>query len=181
MTRVRTLAVLAVVLGASATRLVPHPPNVTPIAAMALFGGAQLRDRRLAVGLPLAAMLASDLVLGLHPLLPAVYLSVALIVGLGIWVGRRPSVVRIAAATLAGAVLFFVITNFAVWAWGGLYPRTLAGLVAAYVAALPFFRATLLGDAAYVLLLFGGFALLTRGSAALRAPSPTGLRSAGVP
>lgn len=168
MGRWQFLVVAGVVLAAAATRLIPHPPNVTPIAAMALFGGAHLADRRLAFAIPLAAMFLSDLVIGLHGLLPVVYASFALVVCIGFWLRARTSALRVAGAALAGSVAFFVITNFAVWAWGSLYPKSLAGLVAAYVAAIPFFRNTLIGDAAYAALLFGGFALLQRLAAASR-------------
>ncbi len=162
MGRLQFLVVAGVILAAAASRLIPHPPNVTPIAAMALFGGAHLADRRLAFLIPLAAMFLSDLVIGLHGLLPVVYASVALVVCIGFWLRARTSALRVATAALAGSVAFFVITNFGVWASGSMYPKTLEGLVAAYVAAIPFFRNTLIGDAVYVALLFGGFALLQR-------------------
>ncbi|MDR7554013.1 MAG: DUF6580 family putative transport protein [Armatimonadota bacterium] len=170
----RWIVIAGLIGAAAATRLLPHPPNVTPIAAMALFGGAHLADRRLALLVPLAAMLASDLVLGLHALLPVVYGAFALIVWIGTRLAGRITPMRVAAATLAGSLLFFVVTNFGVWALGGLYPRTAAGLVAAYVAAIPFFRNTLLGDAAYALLLFGGYALLARGLAAAQGRTQPG-------
>jgi hypothetical protein len=173
MDRLRFFAVGGLILAAAASRLIPHPPNVTPIAAMALFGGAHLSDGRLALAIPLAAMVASDLVIGLHALLPLVYASFALIVGIGLWLRPRVSAPRVAAAALAGSVTFFLITNFGVWAWGSLYPKTLDGLLAAYVAAIPFFRNTLFGDAVYVAMLFGGFALLQRLAAAPRG-SPRG-------
>jgi hypothetical protein len=158
----RPFVVMALIATAALSRLLPHPPNATPIAAMALFGGAYLTDRRLAWLIPLAAMLLSDLVLGLHPLLPVVYGAFALTVLLGRWLRGRLTPPRVAAATVASSVLFFVVTNFAVWAWGGLYPKTPAGLAAAYVAAIPFFRNTLVGDAVYTVVLFGGYVLLER-------------------
>ncbi len=158
----RPFVVMALIAITAVSRLLPHPPNATPIAAMALFGGAYLTDRRLAVLVPLAAMLLSDLVLGLHPLLPVVYGAFALTVLLGRWLRGRITPPRVAAATLASAVLFFVVTNAAVWAWGGLYPKSPAGLAAAYVAAIPFFRNTLVGDTVYTVVLFGGYALLER-------------------
>ncbi|MGQ0550658.1 MAG: DUF6580 family putative transport protein [Armatimonadota bacterium] len=168
MLRVRLMVLIGVILAAAASRVIPHPPNVTPIAAMALFGGAQFADRRLAFLVPLSAMFLSDLVIGLHQLLPIIYACFALIVCLGFWVRPRKSVFRIAGATLAGSVLFFIVTNFGVWAMGSLYPKTLEGLVASYVAAIPFFRNTLLGDALYSAALFGGFALVESVVAALR-------------
>jgi hypothetical protein len=63
------------------------------------------------------------------------------------------------AASLAASVLFFVVTNFAVWAMGSMYPKSAGGLLACYVAAIPFFGNTLLGDAFFTAVLFGGLAL----------------------
>jgi hypothetical protein len=176
MTISRAVALAVLVGVAAASRLLPHPPNVTPLGALALFGGAVFSDLRLAFGVPLAAMLVSDLVLGLHETLPAVYAAFALVVCIGVWVRRRRTPLRIGAGAVAGSVVFFVVTNFAVWLAGGLYPRTLQGLLAAYVAAIPFFRNTLAGDLVYTACLFGGFALLERGLPGLR--EPRGLPSA---
>jgi hypothetical protein len=147
------------ILAAALSRLLPHPPNFTPIAAIALFGGAQFADKRAAFLVPLAAMFLSDLILGLTVLAPVIYGCFALIVCLGFWLRQRRSAGRIAVAALAGSVSFFVVTNFAVWVASGMYARTPAGLVECYVAALPFFRNTLAGDLFYNAVLFGGLAL----------------------
>ena len=164
----RTILLVGMVMAAALARLVPHPPNVTPIAAMALFGGACFRDRRLAYLLPLAAMLASDVVLGLTryrmvnllTIQPVVYACLLASAWLGQLIKDRRSPWQVGAATLAGAILFYVVTNFAVWAAGELYPQTGAGLVLCYVQALPYFRNSLLGDIAFSTILFGGLALL---------------------
>jgi len=146
------------ILAAAASRLVPHPPNFTPIAAIALFGGASFADRRMALIVPLAGLFLSDLALGFYPITAIVYGSFALIVCLGFWIRRRRTATRIAAAAVTGAILFFAITNFGVWAIDHLYPRTLAGLADCYIAAIPFFRNTLLSGLLYSALLFGGIA-----------------------
>jgi hypothetical protein len=138
-------------------RLVPHPPNFTPIGAMALFSGAYLGRRAIAFAAPLGALLLSDLVLGFYHGQATVYFSVALIAMLGMLALSRVSVLRIGAAAVASSVLFFVITNFGVWLFTDFYPRTLAGLEACYVAAIPFFQNTVAGDLFYATLLFGGF------------------------
>jgi hypothetical protein len=138
-------------------RLVPHPPNFTPIGAMALFSGAYLGRRALAFAAPLGALLLSDLVLGFYHGMATVYASVALIVVLGAMALKRVSPIRVGAAALASSVLFFVITNFGMWLFSGFYPRTVAGLEACYVAAIPFFQNTVAGDLFYATLLFGGF------------------------
>jgi len=156
----RPLALVVGIVLAAASRLMPHPPNVTPIAAMALFGGAYFSHRAAAYLVPLAAMALSDLALGFHSTLPFVYASFILIVMIGSRLQRRKTVPAVASAALVSSVLFFLVTNFGVWATGTMYPKTWAGLATAYGAALPFFRNTVLGDLAYAAVLFGGFALL---------------------
>ncbi|HEY6661753.1 MAG TPA: DUF6580 family putative transport protein [Sphingomicrobium sp.] len=159
----RLFALLSAIVVAAALRLVPHPPNFTPIGAMALFSGAYLGRRgAVALAAPLGALLLSDLVLGFYRGMPTVYFSVALIVLIGALALKRVSPLRIGGAAIVNSVLFFVITNFGMWLSSGFYPRTLAGLEACYVAAIPFFQNTVAGDLFYSALLFGGFALLER-------------------
>lgn len=152
---------------AAVSRLLPHPPNVTPIGAMALFGGACLADRRLAYALPLAAMLLSDFALGMTlygkavlASQPVVYACLAATVAMGRGIRDRRSAVGVGGMALASSLMFFAVTNLAVWASGSLYPRTGEGLLECYAAALPFFRNSLIGDLAFAAVLFGGFALL---------------------
>ncbi|MCS7237505.1 MAG: hypothetical protein NZ899_04455 [Thermoguttaceae bacterium] len=167
----RLWVALGMILAAAAARLLPHPPNLTPIGAMALFGGAAFSDRRVAFGIPLAAMFLSDVALGLlagdlritfHPHMPFVYLAFAIQVVLGMVFLRRLSVLRVGTVAFAGALQFFVLTNFAVWAIGNWYPKTWAGLAECYVAALPFFQNQLIGDLGYSAVLFGAWALAER-------------------
>ena len=172
----RLIALVSAVLAAALFRLVPHPPNFSPIAAMALFSGAYFGRKGLAFAAPLGAMLVSDAVLGFHSGMPVVYGSLALIVVLGWLLTAKRSAGRIAAAAVSASVLFYLVTNFGVWALGDMYPKTLAGLGACYVAALPFFQNSLAGDLVFTALLFGGFALAERWLPALR-QSP-GLRTA---
>lgn len=155
----RLLVLLSAIAAAAALRLVPHPPNFSPIDAMALFSGAYLARRSLAFAAPLAALLVSDLVLGFYPGILFQYVAVALVVGLGMLALSRVSVLRIAGAAVAASVLFFIVSNFGVWAVSGMYPHTAAGLGACFVAAIPFFQNTVAGDLFYSTLLFGGFAL----------------------
>ncbi len=169
MLKPRPAVLIAMVLTAALTRLAPHPWNLTSIAALALFGGACFEDRRAAFAVPLAALLISDLALGFYADMPVVYLSFALVVGIGLLIANRRSPALIFGASLAGSILFFVTTNLGVWALDHLYPRTLDGLAACFTAALPFFRNAVLGDLTYTVALFGGLALLERRFAALRA------------
>jgi hypothetical protein len=162
MVKPRLMVLIAIVLAAAASRLIPHPPNMTSITAIALFGGAYFPDKRLTFLVPLAALLLSDLILGFYSHMEVVYLSFALIVCIGLWLQKRRSVFYITGAALASSILFFLLTNFGVWALESLYPKTIAGLLACYMAAIPFFQNTLQGDLFFTAVLFGGFALLER-------------------
>jgi hypothetical protein len=153
----RLVALLSAILVAAVLRLVPHPPNFTPIGAMALFSGAYLGRRALAFAAPLGALVLSDLVLGFYHGQATVYFSVALIVMIGMVALTRGSVLRVGAAAIASSVLFFLITNLGMWLFSGFYPRSWTGLEACYVAAIPFFQNTITGDLFYATLLFGGF------------------------
>jgi hypothetical protein len=155
--------VVALIVLAAASRLLPHPPNFAPVAAIGLFAGAY-SSRRAGWLVPFAALLASDAVLGFyHPVgMLWNYLAFAacLLLGSG-WLARRRTALRLGGAVVSSALAFFVISNFGMWA-SGYYPRTWAGLVECYVAALPFLRNTLLSDVLYSAALFGGYALLAR-------------------
>ncbi len=182
----RTLVLVGIILLAALARLIPHPPNFTPIGALALFGAAHFQSRWAGFLVPLSAMFISDVVLqlatsiglyggwmaggtGFHTGMVAVYGVVVLIAALGLLLRRKKTVLPVAGAALASSVLFFVITNFWVWAEGSLYSLTLEGLLTCYTMAIPFFHWTLLGDAYYATVLFGGFALAERRVPALQA------------
>lgn len=168
---VRTLVVTAIVLAAAALRIAPHPMNFAPIGALALFGGAYFSSKREALAIPLLSLIMGDLFTGFHPLIPFVYASFLVSVTIGFRLRRKRSAPRIAAATLAGAVQFFLVTNFALWASSiGSYSKTADGLVACYIAGIPLFWNTLASDAFYVTLLFGGMALAERRFPVLREP-----------
>jgi hypothetical protein len=162
----------AMIFVAALTRLLPHPPNFSPVEAVALFGGAYFASRWFALAVPLVAMFLSDLVLGLvnggiywdyfasvHFL--AIYGCIALSTALGFGLRGRASGARVLGYSLVGSALFFVLSNFAVWASAseGLGACSVS-LGSCYVAAIPFFQWTLLGTLFYAALLFGGFALL---------------------
>jgi hypothetical protein len=164
---------------AALTRVLPHPPNFSPVEAIALFGGAYFAARHWAVLVPLLAMLASDVALAL--IQGGVYMDYFL--GLGFWLvyatialttllgfGLRGRVTggRVLGYSLVASVIFFLVTNFGVWAGGTMYPKTIDGLAMAYAAGIPFFQWTVLGTLSYSALLFGGFALLRRRVPALR-------------
>jgi hypothetical protein len=149
---------------AALSRLLPHIDNFTPIAAMALFGGAYITDKRLAFAVPLLAMLVSDVALqvmfgwGFHNTIAYVYASFAITTVIGIIVKRKITVISVIAGSLISSILFFLITNFGYWATTD-FQSGVTGLNAAYVAGLPFFRATMLGDLLFNTVLFGSFYL----------------------
>ena len=150
----KTAFVVLLIVLAALSRLLPHPPNFSPVIAMALFGGALIADRKLALIMPLLALLLSDLILGLHGTMLYVYGAMALITAMGFLLSKRRSPLRIAGFALGGSVLFFVLTNFGVWLSGAMYPMTPSGLAACYVAAIPFFHNTLIATALYSAVLF---------------------------
>jgi hypothetical protein len=163
-----TTLVIALIVFAALSRLLPHPPNFTPVEAIGLFAGAWLADRRLAFIVPLAAMALSDVIIGLHSGMAVIYGLIAFNVWLGLRLGPNPGALRIGGYGLLAATVFFLVSNFATWASGGGlgYTRDLAGLTACYTAAIPFFQYTLAGMAVYATLLFGGMALYQRLSGA---------------
>ncbi len=167
------LLLVGMIVLAALSRLLPHPPNFSPVEAIALFGGAYFAKRSAAIWVPLLAMFISDLALGLvnggiyaEYFLSAgfglVYLCIALSTVVGFALRGRVTVFRVAGYSLVGSLLFFMVTNFGVWLGSAMYPQTGAGLVSAYLAGIPFFQNTVLGTLFYSLVLFGSFALLRR-------------------
>ena len=157
--------VLSLLVLALLGRLLPHPPNFTPLLAVALFGGAML-PRYLAYGVPLLAMAASDLLLGysFDQTSVAIYGSFLAIVGAGRWLAQSRTLGRTVVAVLGGSLLFYVVTNFAVWLWNthGMYEHSAADLAQCYIMALPFFRNALAGDLVWTAVLFGLYGLAAR-------------------
>lgn len=153
----------SLILAAALVRLLPHPWNFTPVGALALFAGATLRSRIAALAVPLTAMLISDAAIGFHSGMPVVYGSIALSVCIGmILERRRRSPLAVASAAVASSTLFFLTTNFAVWAAGHLYAKTVSGLLACYIAAIPFYGNDLAAQLLYAAFLFGTFAWAER-------------------
>jgi len=153
---------LVFVLLAVVFRLIPHAPNFTPITAIALFGGVYF-SRKTALILPMLAMLISDLFIGLYDfkLMAVVYLSFLLAVGLGFMLKKNKTQKwhLVAGGAILASVLFFVVTNFAVWAFSPWYSKTITGLIQCYIMGLPFFKNTLLGNLFYTSVLFGAYEL----------------------
>ncbi len=173
----RLLVLTGLIAFAVAFRLLVHfqpgmlPYNFTPVAAIALFGGAYFRNRLLAFVVPLGAMFLSDAVIGLDTLSPLVYLCFAVMVLVGMGVLRsRHGALRTTLTAAGSATGFYLVTNFFVWLGSGMYAMTASGLAACYLAGLPFYTyGSLPGTLFWSGVLFGGFALLARRFTVLRA------------
>ena len=146
----REKLLIAFVLIAILSRLIPHLPNFTAVTATALFAGRHFKNKILAFAAPLAVMILSDLILGFYTISWFVYASFAAVVFLGQW-SQKMNVLIV----LSSSLTFFVISNFGVWLLG--YPLTLEGFLACYTAAIPFFRNAVLGDLFYASILYYSF------------------------
>ena len=150
---------LVISIGSIAVRLLPHPANLTPLGATALFGGSKLA-RPWNYLAPLLILFVTDLFLGFHALMPFVYGSFIF----SVWLAERFLKQSVTAKKLivlaaTNALIFFLVTNFGVWLEGRLYPPTISGLIESYVMGLPFLRNMLLGDLGYTLGIFGLYTL----------------------
>ncbi|MDA1014724.1 MAG: hypothetical protein O3A00_09775 [Planctomycetota bacterium] len=176
---------VGVAVVAVASRLMPHPWNLSPVAAMTMFCGAAFLGRRAALLTPLAAIFASDVLLSLvlpntplfHPAMAAVYACYVLNVMVGRWLStRRRDPVDVAVAVLFCSVTFFVVTNVAVW-WSYMNHNAL-DLAACFAGAIPFFQNSLLGNAVFATVFFGGFAIAESRVPELQ--SDTALRASAI-
>ena len=159
------------IVAVSLTRFLPHPPNFTALGAMALFGGAMFSDNWKRFLIPMLALFLSDLVLNnvflsqwyngfviITPGATYLYGAMLITIALGQFMITKLKALNIAAAALISSVIFFLITNFGVWAGGTMYPQTAEGLFAAYAAGLPFLLNTVAGNLIFSGVLFGGYA-----------------------
>ena len=157
---INLLTAVLLILFAAFSRVLPHPANFTPIAAIALFSGVYL-NRKYFFIIPIAAMLLSDMVIGFHSEMVWVYGSFAVISLIGLWLKSHKSTGYVVGTTLVSSIIFFIITNFGVWL-SGYYTTSFSGLVECYTMAIPFFRNTLAGDLVYVGAMFGVYELVSR-------------------
>lgn len=177
------LAYLFVLL-AIISRFLPHPEGwvqFTPLGAALLYFGSRAALRRMWI--PMAALIAADIYLTkvsyAYPLTADHVVTWAWYAGVillgGALLGRQVSPLRVAAGSLAASIAFFLVSNLAVWAVWQMYPKTLAGLATAYVAAIPFFRNQALSDLVFSAVLFGFGALVERRA---EKPAPGRIRAA---
>ena len=158
------------VLLAAFSRLLPHPPNFAPIGAMALFGMAYFSQKYFALIIPIIAMWLSDLVLNnvvygqyfdhfvwFYQGFYWTYAAFILIGVIGYLLLKKVKIMNLLLASVLASVVFFIVSNFGVWASANMYPKNFSGLMACYTAGLPFFKNTLTGDLVYSGVLFGAF------------------------
>jgi hypothetical protein len=155
----RFYTLTSIILLAALSRLIPHPWNVTPLTAIALFGGVEFSNKKAAFLVPLSALLISDLMLGFHSTLPFVYGCFTLTVYLGLKLQNKKLMPSLMGITLLSSVLFFLVTNFGHWLVTSMYPKTMEGLLSCLIAGLPFFRNALFGDLFFTSAIFGLFHL----------------------
>lgn len=165
--------VVVLIALAALSRLFPIAWNFSPIAAIALMGGFFFKDLKKAIVIPLACLLVSDALLhlkfvmggsewpGFYPEISAIYLGFVLVVLIGRHLIKQVKWANIIGASLAGSLAFFLITNFAVWLGGHLYPMNAAGLMECFTAAIPFFRNSVAGDLVFTTALFGVYKFAT--------------------
>lgn len=174
---------LALIALAALTRLLPHPSNFTPLAAMALFGAAYFNRQALMLAVPFAALFFTDLFLN-NVIYRALYgnqfilitswwiyaaFAIVMLAGFGI-LRKKVTGLRVLGASLSASAIFFLVTNFSVWAEGSMYPKTMTGLAACYTAGIPFLGNTILGDLCYSAALFGIYEwVMQKNSNAVRA------------
>ncbi len=167
MKNTRSIVLICIVAAAVIYRVLPHPFNFTPVIAIALFSGAKFMSRSQAILIPLIAMLISDFYLGLHTTMIFTYAALTLIVLSGIALKKinlkQFSLVKSfflnSIATVFATGVFFIVSNFGVWATTTLYSKTAIGLLECYVAAVPFLENSLTGNLFFSSLFFGGFYL----------------------
>ena len=151
----KNVFVVSLIFFAILSRFLPHPPNFTPIAAIALLSSKGFNNRWVVFLIPIVSLFISDLFIGLHATIPFVYISFMLIALLGLYV-KKINIVSV----LLSSTIFFLVSNFGVWLL--YYPISTEGLVQCYTLALPFFLNTVLGDLVYGALLIYPFYALQR-------------------
>tara|TARA_Y100000590_G_scaffold126542_1_gene144726 strand:- start:70 stop:576 length:507 start_codon:yes stop_codon:yes gene_type:complete len=153
---IKIILLCIIIFLVSLTRIFPHPPNFTPILALAIFGGAYFPNKIAALTLPVIAMFLSDLILGFHSQMYVVYGTIVILSFLGNII-KTKNIKNLAISGLVGSLFFFIITNFSVWISGSLYPLTFDGLIQCYIMAIPFFHNTLISTLLFISVLFFGY------------------------
>lgn len=166
------IIILSVIIAGALFRFMPHWPNFTPVAAMALVGGAYLERKALAFIIPVGAMLVSDMIIGFYSYMWATYMAFAVTVLIGMAIRRRVTTGNVVMASVISSVIFYLLTNFAAWLASPIYPANMTGLMESYIAGLAFFHNgsmglsfflnEVIGTLAYSGLFFSAVAVLQR-------------------
>lgn len=161
---INLIVILLLIAATAFLRIFINIPNFTPIAAIALFGGTFIKRKELAILLPMLILFVSDIIIGFYSpmLMIGVYGSFILIGLLGFLLRKNVNIVTVISSSLIASILFFVVTNFVVWAEGLWYPLTLSGLTACFVSAIPFFRYEIMGTLTFSLFFFGAYSIVTK-------------------
>ena len=135
------------------SRLIPHPPNFTPLIAGAVFLPFMLKDKVLVVGLPLLCLFISDLIIGFRTLMLWTY-GAFLIIGLTVFNLSKLNLKTLLGLSLISPTIFFVISNFGVWLTAAIYTKDLNGFLECYFVALPFYGNSLTSTVLFSLVFF---------------------------
>ena len=138
------------------TRLIPHPPNFTPILATCIFAGMKFKQHLYSYLAPIVAMFIADIFIGLHSGIFIIYPTLLIIV----FLARKFTSIN--SASILSSLFFFIVTNLQVWIYSNMYQKDLYGLIECYTLALPFFGMTLISTFIYSYILFIGFELITK-------------------
>ena len=149
---------LSLILVGILLRFVPHIPNFTPVAAIALFAGVYLNKKQ-ALIVPLLLMVVSDIFLGMHNVVSFTWGGFALVTLLGFWAKNHKTFLGIVSTSVVSSVLFYLVTNFGVWMMGW-YPQTAKGLLDCYILGLPFLRTFTVSTLVYVVVFFVAYELI---------------------
>ena len=150
------LLAFAAVVALAFSRLIPHPPNFTPILAISVFAGIKFKDNLFSYLVPVSAMFVSDAVIGFHDGMIIIYLAIVL----SAVIARKFNTIN--GSVLISCLLFFLITNFQVWMMSSSYSKSLSGILDCYTLAIPFFCMTLLSTFFFSYVLFYGYSFLSK-------------------
>ena len=156
-----SISLIIISIAVALFRVMPHPPNITPITALALVGGLTFPRARFAVISCFLALFISDAFIGFHHLMVFVYGSFFLTILVGLFIKTYLSKRYLFPGAVLSSCLFFLITNFGVWLYSPAYPKTVTGLYHCYVAGVPFFRYSIIGDLAFTLIIATSIHLIT--------------------
>lgn len=152
------LLIILISLIALLSRFIPHAPNFSPLASIMLFAAVYSKNRKYIL-LPLVALFISDIFIGFYKwqIMLSVYSSLTITALLGYYLKRNLNILNIISASMASALIFFLLSNFAVWHFGTWYNHDLNGLMLNYTLAIPFFKSSLLSNIFYSGFMFASY------------------------